>query len=320
MVAGGAQQSQVLPLERVDALSISELYDEVEQALARVFPRGRQLWVRGEVQSLSDRTGHCYIDLVDPETVGERQVPVLRVKCWESTWRPLRADLAREGIELQAGMVVVLRGTLDFYRPRAEVGFILAEVDVTALLGRLAAERAALLRRLESEGLLERNRAVPVPDVPVRVGLVASPGTEGFRDFLGQLEASGFAFSVRVVPVTVQGPSAPAALAEAIGRPGAARAVGQARGHCAPVAAYNERQDVVPLLDPRGSYHRAGLPLASLDEAMNTIDAVSGARRGSLQVNRCPASGERAVGELCVWLSATSASATPGTSSGSRPT
>ena len=55
-------------------------------------------------------------------------------------------------------MVVVIRGTLDFYRARAEVGFILAELDVTALLGRLAAERAALLRALAAEGLLERNR------------------------------------------------------------------------------------------------------------------------------------------------------------------
>ena len=77
-------------------------------------------------------------------------------------------------------MVVVLRGTLDFYRARAEVGFILAELDVTALLGRMAAERAALLRTLAAEGLLERNRALAgARRCPLRVGLVASPGTEG---------------------------------------------------------------------------------------------------------------------------------------------
>ncbi|HEX3946073.1 MAG TPA: exodeoxyribonuclease VII large subunit [Acidimicrobiales bacterium] len=205
--------------EHAGALSIAQLYGEVEEALAHLFPRGRQLWVRGEVHSISDqhgRTGHCYLDLIDPETAGERQAPVLRVKCWRTTWGPLRSTLQQEGIDLQPGMVVVLRGTLDFYRARAEVGFILAELDVTALLGRLAAQRAALLRTLSAEGLLERNRALPVPAVPLRVGLVASPGTEGFRDFLGQLTGSGFAFSVTVVPTTVQGPEAPAAITRAL--------------------------------------------------------------------------------------------------------
>src|ERR1700761_5704379 len=116
------------------ALSIAELYNQVEGALARVFPKGRGTWVRGEVHSLSDRTGHCYMDLVDPESAGDRQAPVLKVKCWRTTWGPLKGTLGKQGVDLQPGMVVLLRGTLDFYRPRGEIGFIVTEVDVTALL------------------------------------------------------------------------------------------------------------------------------------------------------------------------------------------
>jgi exodeoxyribonuclease VII large subunit len=82
----------------------------------------------------------------------------------------------------------------------------------------LAVQRAQLLRTLEVEGLLRRNAALPVPDVPLRVGLVASPGTEGYRDFLGQLTGSGFGFRVQVVPVAVQGGIAPAAVARAVAR------------------------------------------------------------------------------------------------------
>jgi exodeoxyribonuclease VII large subunit len=115
-------------------------------------------------------------------------------------------------------MVVVLRGSLDVYRPKGEIDFILSELDVTALLGRLAAQRAELLRKLESEGLLGRNREIAVPDVPLRVGLVASPGTEGYRDFLGQLTGSAFGFQVQVVPVSVQGGGAPDAVARAVTR------------------------------------------------------------------------------------------------------
>lgn len=208
-----------------DALTIAGLYDEVQGALNRAFPRSRSLWVRGEIQHVADqhgRRGHCYLDLVDPDHAGERQAPVLKVKCWRSTWSGLRATLAREGVALQPGMVVVLRGSLDFYRPKAEIGFVMAELDVTALLGRLAAARAALVRALAAEGLLERNRALVVPPVPLRIGLVASPGTEGYRDFLGQLTGSGFSFAVTVAPVSVQGAGAPAAVAGAVRRFGQA--------------------------------------------------------------------------------------------------
>jgi len=199
------------------AVGIAELYDEVDAAIGTAFPRARAIWVRGEVQSLSDRTGHCYIDLVDPERGDQRQAPVLKVKCWRSAWAQISGEVRRAGLELVPGTVVVIRGTLDFYRPRAELGFILAELDVTALLGRLAAQRAALLAALEAEHLIERNRAIAVPDVPMRVGLVASPGTEGAQDFLGQLAASGLAFSVHLVPAIVQGPGAPASVASALG-------------------------------------------------------------------------------------------------------
>lgn len=204
-----------------EALSIAGLYDELDAALAAAFPRRRELWVRGEIQHVSDQRsgrGHCYIDLVDPESAGERQAPVLRVKCWQSTWSPLRSSLAREGIELAPGMVVVLRGTIDFYRAKAELGFILQELDVTALIGRLAAQRASLLRALDAEGLLRRNRSLPVPAVPLRIGLVASPGTEGYRDFLGQLTGSGLGFHVLCARATVQGAEATASVSRAVGR------------------------------------------------------------------------------------------------------
>ncbi len=56
--------------------------------------------------------------------------------------------------------------------------------------------------------------------------------------------------------------------------------LGKGGGHCSPLAAYDEQQDLVLLLDPRGRYHWAWLPLTSLYEAMNTTDRVSQTHRG----------------------------------------
>lgn len=207
----------LFPEDRTDAMSISALFTLVQGALAGAFPRGPGVWVRGEIQSIADhRSGHCYIDLVDPETPRGRERPVLKVNCWRTTWGPLRAVLADQGLTLAAGMVVTLRGRVELYAPRAQLTFIATEIDVAALLGRLAAQRAALLRTLEAEGLLRRNGLLPVSPVPLRVGLVASPRTEGFNDFLGQLRGAGFGFRVRLAPVQVQGSRAPATIAAAL--------------------------------------------------------------------------------------------------------
>ncbi|MGO8826908.1 MAG: exodeoxyribonuclease VII large subunit [Acidimicrobiales bacterium] len=225
--SGGAEPAPTAerdPGERRGVLSIGGLYEEVEGALGAAFPRNRHLWVRGEIQHISDhRSGHLYMSLVEPGDDGSAQaprarggVPTLNVKCWRSSWTPLRHALSKEGIDLAEGMVVVLRGTLDLYRAKGEISLILVEVDVTALLGRMAAQRARLLRALEAEGLLGRNRSLRVPDLSMHVGLIASPGTEGCQDFLGQLTGSGFGFRISLVPVSVQGPHAPAAIARAL--------------------------------------------------------------------------------------------------------
>ena len=219
----GGDESTGQQEDRRGVHSIGGLYERVEGALTQAFPRNRHLWVRGEVAHVSDhRSGHLYLSLVDPQDeVGRRDrnrgtVPTLNVKCWRSSWAPLRHGLAKQGIELTEGMVVVLRGSLDLYRAKGEISLILVEVDVTALLGQLAAQRAQLLQALETEGLLRRNAAVPLPEVPLHVGLVASPDTEGCRDFLGQLTGSGLSFRVAHVPVRVQGPAAPASIARAL--------------------------------------------------------------------------------------------------------
>src|SRR5579864_2512015 len=210
-------QAERLALEdQPEALSIAALYRQVQAAVLASFPRGHLQWVRGEIQSISDRTGHCYMDLVDPDAARGRDTPVLKVNCWGRTWGPLKATLGRQGIVLEPGTVVSLRGHVEFYAPRGQINFVASDVDVSALLGRLAARRAALLRVLEAEGLLHRNKALAVPAVPLRVGLVASPGSEGYNDFVGQLQGSGLAFSVVLFRANVQGTGAPSSVARAL--------------------------------------------------------------------------------------------------------
>jgi exodeoxyribonuclease VII large subunit len=198
-----------------DALTVTQLYDRVERAVRSAFPE--EVWVTGEVRSMKVLTkGHCFLDLVDPAQADDPGAPTLGAKCWAGTWRSVRVSLDRLGIVLEAGMVVRVRGEVGFYKARGSIDFVVRELDTEALLGRVAAERARLVRALVDEDLYDRQRRLRIPRLPLRVGLVASPGTEGFNDFLGGLKGSGLAFDVTVAPTTVQGKDAPAMVAGAI--------------------------------------------------------------------------------------------------------
>src|SRR5665213_136164 len=198
-----------------DALSITDLYARVDRAVRSTFPE--EVWITGEIRSIKvNANGHCFIDLVDPANAQSSGAPQLSVKCWANRWRTVRSTLERLGITLDAGMVIRARGEVEFYKVRGTVDFKLSEIDTDALMGKVAAERARLIQALVDENLFDRQRRLRVPALPLRVGLVASPGTEGSNDFLGGLQGSGLAFHVTLAPVAVQGKDAPAQVAAAI--------------------------------------------------------------------------------------------------------
>jgi len=200
--------------------SIAQLYSELTGYLDEAWGRAHQRWVFGEIQKFADhRSGHCYLDLVDPTATG-RDAPTLKAKCWRTTWAPIRLAVARAGLELSEGVVVRVRGYVDLYAPRGELSFIVTSLDIEALrisvLGEHARRREELIRRLVAEELFEANKARALSPVPLHVGLVASKKTEGCSDFLGMLEASGFGFRVSLVHATVQGARAATEIARAI--------------------------------------------------------------------------------------------------------
>ncbi len=196
-------------------LEVGEFYQLLTAHLEAGFGRRRPHWVRGEIAKVYEK-GHAYIDLVDAGSHSDTKRPVLNAHCWATPWGPLKRRLASEGVVLQAGMIVNFYGYVDVYAPKGQIGFSITDVDVEGLLGDVARRRQELIARLLAEGLLEKNKSTTLSAVPLRVGLVASPGTEGYSDFTGQLLNSSFSFAITLVKTLVQGDGAPPQIAAAI--------------------------------------------------------------------------------------------------------
>lgn len=195
--------------------SVRELSDAIGEQLQAAFPT--EVWVRGEIQNLNRaRSGHVYFTLCDHD--GDGEAAQLSVMLSASARVRVNRLLLRNGgrVRMTDGTEVRIRGRLDWYGPRGQLQLRMASIDPAFTLGQLAAARAELLARLRDEGLLERNRTVPFPLLPLRIGLVTSVGSAAEADVLHELERSGFRFEVTVADVRVQGAEAPAAIAAAV--------------------------------------------------------------------------------------------------------
>jgi exodeoxyribonuclease VII large subunit len=197
-------------------LDVAEFYELITTHLESSFGRRQPRWVRGEIAKVFEK-GHLYVDLVDAgSTSSDAKRPVLNAHCWTSVWGPLKRKLSDEGIVIKPGVIVNFFGYVDVYAPQGKIGFTVTAIDAEGLLGDVARRRAELIARLTAEGLLETNKRRILSAVPLRVGLVASPGTEGFSDFTGQLLSSGYSFDIVLVGTLVQGEQAPAQIVAAI--------------------------------------------------------------------------------------------------------
>ncbi len=107
--------------------------------------------------------------------------------------------------ELCDELVVRVKVRVDLYVPHGSYQLIIEDLDVGYTLGEAARKREEILRRLGAEGLLTRNRSLPMPLAPLRVGLVTSLDSDAYNDVLQTLRESRFGFVVTACAARVQG-------------------------------------------------------------------------------------------------------------------
>ncbi|MEB3222987.1 MAG: exodeoxyribonuclease VII large subunit, partial [Candidatus Sericytochromatia bacterium] len=128
--------------------------------------------------------------------------------------------LAREGLALAELLPVLVRGRLEVRFGRVQLQ--LEELDPAYTVGKTRLSLEQAYAKLDREGLARRQAALPWPELPLRVGLVAGADGEGTRDFRRTLEESGLPFSLRLEAVRMQGEGLEAALVGALERLAAA--------------------------------------------------------------------------------------------------
>ena len=283
-----------------ETYSVSQLCDEIRGFLGEAFA---SLWVAGEVERLrTSGRGHLYFELVEK---GERDDirGKLDAVVWRTDHERVRRLLASTGQRIAEGMTIRCRGDVDFYGPAGRLQFVVREVDPVFTLGLLERRWRETLAALQAAGLVERNRALPFPELPLTVALITSHGSAAYHDFVSTLAASGYGFRVLLLHATVQGWQAERELVAALG------AAGRSGADCAVLTRGGGARSDLAVFDGRSlaeAIATAPLPVVTglgheIDRAIADLVAhtaiATPTKAAELLIERV-ARGERALGDL----------------------
>jgi exodeoxyribonuclease VII large subunit len=189
-----------------DHWTVGRLNREVKAALTTAFPQS--IWLTGEISGFnrSRHKKHVGFSLIERDATGEQAYQVQAI-LFDAVRQELERKLLAAGqpFQLEDELDVRVLARVDLYDAWGAYRVQIEDLDLTFTLGEAARRREEIVRRLGEAGLLERNAALPLPAVPLRLGLITSLGSDAYHDVLRTLGESGFAFTVTAHGARVQG-------------------------------------------------------------------------------------------------------------------
>ena len=197
--------------------TVGRLNREVKAVLAAAFPQA--IWLVGEISGFnrSRHKKHVGFTLIEREATGEQAYQVQAI-LFDGARREIERKLAAAGnpFTLEDEIEVRVRVRVDLYDAWGAYRVEIEELDLAFTLGEAARRREEIVQKLGAEGLLEKNARLPFPDLPLRVGLITSLGSDAYHDVMRTLGESGFAFQVTAHGARVQGRATEASVLNAL--------------------------------------------------------------------------------------------------------
>ena len=198
-------------------LSLFELQNRVKSSLDETF--SMPVWVKAEISEMTEnRSGHCYLDLIETEAGTDTVIARCRATIWSYTFRMLKPYFeTTSGQAFSEGLKVLLQAKVEYHEV---YGFSLnvRDIDPVYTLGDLARQRREIIRKLQEDGVFEMNKELELPLVPQRIAVISSPTSAGLQDFLDQLHSNvhQFVFYTKLFPAVMQGIDAPRSIMNAL--------------------------------------------------------------------------------------------------------
>ena len=189
----------------METLPLSQLATFIRRVFALNLPE--PVWVAAELAQVSESRGHVWLTLVEKGD-DDGILAQLDAVVWSSQVKLLRRAHGQRLIDglLREGMSVRLRVSASFHE-RFGLKLVVEDIDPEHTLGALEQRRQATLEALSRDGLLDRNAALPIPELPLRLAVISSDTAAGLSDFLRYLAENpyGYVFHHDLYSAAMQG-------------------------------------------------------------------------------------------------------------------
>jgi exodeoxyribonuclease VII large subunit len=194
--------------------SLSQITGRIQEVLQPHI--GKLFWVKAEISSGRERGGSFYCDLVETDEHG-KIIAQMRCTIWSRDLARIRKRFKDHDLNLTLddGTSVGFQCTLQ-YSPQYSLSLKVTDADPAFALGELELKKKEILDRLKREGLLEPNKNIYVPALPLKIGLVTSKNSAACNDFIKTLKTSRFGFRIYLADALVQGRQAETSVLHAL--------------------------------------------------------------------------------------------------------
>jgi exodeoxyribonuclease VII large subunit len=200
-----------------ESLSLSQLNCKIKEVLTSAFPD--PVWVIAEISELRvNNNGHCYLELIEKSSENDQILAKIKATIWSFTFRMLSPYFeTTTGYRLTSGLKVLIRVLPEFHEVYG-MSLIIKDIDPSYTLGDLARQKQEILRKLQSEGVIDMNRQLIMPEVPQRIAVISSETAAGYGDFMDTLlnNSQNYSFKTLLFPAIVQGERAAESLIKAL--------------------------------------------------------------------------------------------------------
>ena len=184
-----------------EIISVGELNKSAKYLLENNF---QNISVIGEISNLArPSSGHIYFTLKDEDGA---------IRCAMFKNQNLKLNFSPDN-----GDKCVLKGQVSLYAPRGDYQLIVKSIK-PAGEGNLMQQFEALKKKLDSEGLFNRDKKVGIPESPKHIGVITSLSTAAFQDIISTVNRRAPSTKILVSEATVQGDNAHVSILKAMER------------------------------------------------------------------------------------------------------
>ena len=175
------------------------------------------LWISAEISELKvNRSGHCYLNLVEKGSTDGAPRAEARAVIWKSAWAPMASMFeAATGATLRAGLRILVRVVVSYHEV---YGFSLQIIDLDPryTLGEVERRRRETIARLQQDGVWDMNRELTLPRPTLRIAIVSSDTAAGYQDFMNELCRNTYRFETTLFRSLMQGDAAQESIVAAL--------------------------------------------------------------------------------------------------------